>query len=135
MKFAAIKEHHLYNKAFLKGSRAAGATVTVYILRDYAARRLMRAIPQKQTGNRIGIAVSKRIGGACTRNRAKRIIREAYRAIWQEGGLKTGFLVVISARPDIVGKKTADVEKDLRRAFRRLELTPTPKQGDGAAPV
>ena len=127
MKLAAIKEHHLYNKAYQKGSRAAGNTVTVYVLRDYAARRLMKANPQKQIVNRVGLSVSKKIGGACTRNRAKRIIREAYRAVWTEGQLKTGFLVVIAARTDIVGKKTADVEKDLRRAFRKLDFYVAPE--------
>jgi ribonuclease P protein component len=135
MKFAAIKEHHLYNKAYQRGSRAAGSTVIVYILRDYAARRLMRANPQKQTVNRIGLSVSKKVGGACTRNRAKRIIREAYRAIWQEGQLKTGFLVVIAARPDIVGKKATDVQKDLRRAFRKLDFYAAPAQDCGMMPT
>jgi ribonuclease P protein component len=122
MKLAAIKEHHLYNKAYQKGSRAGGESVTVYVLKDYAARRRMLAHPQRLTLNRIGISVSKKIGGACVRNRAKRIIREGYRAIMKEDRLKVGFLVVIAARPAIVGKKSGDVEAELRRAFERLQF-------------
>ena len=122
MKFAAIKEHHLYNKAYQKGSRASGPSVTVYVLKDYAARRLMLAHPQRQTVNRVGISVTKKVGGACVRNRAKRIIREGYRAILREGQLKTGFLVVIAARPTIVGKKSGEIEQELRRAFERLQF-------------
>ena len=122
MKLAAIKEHHLYNKAYQKGSRASGRTVTVYVLKDYAARRLTRAHPQRLTVNRVGISVSKKIGGACARNRAKRIIREAYRAILREGQLKVGFLVVIAAKPEIVGKKSGEIEAELRRAFERLQF-------------
>ena len=67
MKFPAIKEHHLYNKAYQKGSRASGANVTVYVLKDYAARRLMRAHPERQTVNRVGISVTKKVGGNSAR--------------------------------------------------------------------
>ena len=122
MKLAAIKEHHLYNKAYRNGKSATGQSVSVYVLRDYAARRLMLAHPQRLTVNRVGISVSKKIGGACVRNRAKRIIREAYRALLREGQLKVGFLVVIVAKPAIVGKKSTQIEGELRRAFERLQF-------------
>ena len=55
------------------------------------------------------------------RNRAKRLLREGYRAV-KAAGLKTGYLVVLVAREEIRGKKTQDVEKELFRAFSRLGL-------------
>ena len=122
MKFVAIKEHHLYNKAYRQGNRFVGRLVAVYVLRDYAAKRLMMAHPQKRYVNRIGLSVTKKVGGACVRTRAKRIIREAYRAIETERELKTGFLVVIAARSEIVGKKTQDVQAELRIAFDKLNF-------------
>ena len=122
MKFVAIREHHLYNKAYKQGGRYVGKTVAVYILRDYAAKRLMKANPMKAYVNRIGLSVTKKIGGACVRTRAKRIMREALRAVQGETPLKTGYLVVIAARSEIVGKKTQDVERDLRRAFAHLDF-------------
>ncbi len=122
MKFVAIREHHLYNKAYKQGSRYVGQTVAVYVLRDFAAKRLMKSHPMKVYVNRIGLAVSKKIGSACVRSRAKRIMREAYRAIEREGKLKTGYLVVIAARGGICGKKMQDVERELRRAFAHLKL-------------
>ena len=122
MKNYAIKEHHLYNKAFRRGERFVGKTVAVYVLRDYAAKRLMLANPQKQYLNRVGLSVGKKLGGAVVRNRAKRLLREAYRAVKTEYGIKNGYLVVLAARDEIRGKKTDDVKKDMLRAFRTLGM-------------
>lgn len=121
MKEYAIKEHHLYNKAFAKGERAVGKLVAVYVLRDYAARRLTLAHPQKVQFNRVGLSVGKRIGSAVARNRAKRLLREGYRAV-KKTGIKTGFLVVLAARDDIKGKKATDVQKELHRLFSKLGM-------------
>lgn len=121
MKLFAIKEHHLYNKCYTKGERAVGKLVAVYVLRDYAARRLMQQNPQKKYLNRVGLSVGKKIGGAVQRNRAKRLLREGYRAVTVDG-VKTGYLVVLAAREQIRDKKMQDVEKELRRAFLRLGL-------------
>ena len=122
MKEYAIKEHHLYNKAFVKGQRAVSRLVAVYVLKDYAAKRLMLANPEKQYLNRVGLSVGKKLGGAVVRNRAKRLLREAYRTVKLDYGLKTGYLVVLAARDEIRGKKAADVTADMLRAFRALGM-------------
>jgi len=122
MKNIAIKEHHLYNKAYQKGSRYIGQCICVYILRDYAAKRLMMENPQKKYINRVGLTVSKKLGKAVVRNRTKRIIREAYSAILRLRPIKTGYLIVIAARSGAVGKKTTDIEKELQSAFEYLKM-------------
>lgn len=122
MKEYAIKEHHLYNKAFRKGTRYVGRLIAVYVLRDLAAKRLARANPEKQFLNRVGLSVGKRIGGAVGRNRAKRLLREAYRAVSRTYRLDTGYLIVLVARDEIAGKKAGDVTAEMTRAMRKLDL-------------
>ena len=122
MKETAIKENHLYLKAFRQGGRFIGKTVAVYVLKDYAAKRLMLANPEKKYLNRLGLSVTKKVGGAVGRNRAKRIIRAAYRQLVSKKTLKTGYLIVISARPEIAGKSSADVYTDLSFAFKKLDM-------------
>ncbi len=120
MKYTTLKEHHLYNKTFQKGTRYSGKYVSVFVLRDYAASRLAKENPEKKYYNRFGVSVTKRVGGAVQRSRVKRILRAAYRAIEPE--LKTGFLVVVSPRDGILDVKSTDVECELRKGFLRMEM-------------
>ncbi len=120
MKNIAIKEHHLYNKAFQKGKRQVGRYVAIYVLRDLAAARLMRENPRKEFVNRLGLSVSKKLGGAVQRNRAKRVMRAAYDSVKSQ--LKTGNLIVISPRTSILDAKSTDVAAEMRLAFASLGL-------------
>lgn len=57
--------------------------------------------------NRMGITAGKKIGGAVERNRAKRIIRAAYRLC--EKDFPIGYDIVFVARDRINGIKTQDI--------------------------
>ena len=127
MKFTAITENHLYQKAYRKGQRKSSATLGVFVLKDKRASLLQKQHPQKKRINRIGISASKKVGGAVQRNRAKRVIREAYRQIDREIGIKTGYLIVITPYSKAAEVKMQDVKRDLRYCLSRLDMLP-PKE-------
>ena len=122
MKFRAICENHLYSKAYSKGKRAVTSALAVYVLPDYAAKRLAKAHPQKKMVNRIGLTTSTKLGGAVTRSRCRRIMREGLRAVEREHTLKVGFLIVIAARSASVNLKSQDIKAQLDFAFKKLGM-------------
>jgi len=122
MKFTAIGENHLYAKVYARGKHSVGRLAVVYVLPDLRAKKLAAANPQKCKINRIGLTVSKKLGGAVERNRCKRIIREAWRQLERERGVRCGFLVVITARGAAVGAKTQDMKKDIERSLEALGM-------------
>ena len=122
MKFRAIKENHLYSKAYSKGKRAVTEALAVYVLPDYAAKRLAKAHPEKRVVNRIGLTTSTKLGGAVVRSRCRRIMREGLRALEKEKTLKVGFLIVIAARSASVKLKSTDIKRQLDTAFTKLGM-------------
>ena len=122
MKFYAIRENYLYRKAYKNGARKSSRTLTVFVLKDKAAATLEKQNPLKQPLNRIGISVSKKVGDAVHRNRAKRLIREAYRQIDRLFGVKKGYLVVICPRTECTVTKEGNVYRDLLYCLTSLDM-------------
>ena len=126
MKFKAICENHLYQKAYAKGKRIVSSSLAVYVLPDYAAHRLAKAHPQKKVVNRIGLTVSTKLGGAVVRSRVRRILRAGLRDLERDKPLKTGFLIVIAARSAAVRQKSTVIQQELDAAFTKLGLFEKP---------
>jgi ribonuclease P protein component len=69
-------------------------------------------------GPRLGLSVSKRIGGAVDRNRVKRVLREAF---WQEAErLPSSSDYVVVARPDAKGLAEREGMGGVRTALAEL---------------
>ena len=122
MKFKAICENHLYQKAYSKGKRVVTSALAVYILPDYAAKKLAKAHPQGKIMNRIGLTTSTKLGGATVRSRCRRIMREGLRVLEKRRPIKTGYLIVIAARSAAIELKSTDIERELEFAFNKLQM-------------
>jgi ribonuclease P protein component len=75
--------------------------------------------PSHEPCARLGVTVSRRVGNAVTRNRAKRLVREAFRAtrdLWQPN-----LDVVVIVRQALTGLTCLDVVQEWRRAARAIE--------------
>lgn len=68
--------------------------------------------------NRLGISVSKKVGKAVVRNRAKRLIKESFRLNQCEIGL--GYDIVFVARVRMKDAKAKNVNKDMHRVLKQL---------------
>jgi ribonuclease P protein component len=77
-------------------------------------------LPRSKAGNRLGISISKKFGKATKRNRAKRLIREAFRLNSQRIIGDNDIVVVVKRTME--GKSFQEVEKAFLNALQRANL-------------
>ena len=130
MKDIAITENHLYQKAYRNGEKAHTKHLSVYVLRDWGAKKQMLQNPEKKYINRIGLSVSKKIGGAVIRNRVKRIIRAGLDEARKDRVLKTGYLIVIAAKVGAHEANSCDIAQELISAFKKLDMYKQTRKND-----
>jgi len=78
-----------------------------------------RPLPENAV-SRIGVIASARVGNAVIRNRARRLMREAFRLHQHE--LAQPIDLVLVARQSLVGKRFVDVEKDFLKSLGKAGL-------------
>ena len=82
-----------------------------------SARDLLLLSAKSKEGLKIGLSVSKKVGNAVTRNRVKRLLREALKPLTDR--IDDGFMYVIVAYPSIAEKDLFSVSKSVEQAFSR----------------
>ena len=107
-----IKQSHMFSKIFKNGRYASNSYLTVYVLKNY----------NRNAASKLGISVSPKNGGAVKRNRAKRVIREAFRILYNR--LPKGYLIVIAGRKPCFDRKNKmqTVLESMENALVRLNL-------------
>jgi ribonuclease P protein component len=84
----------------------------------YAFPRADDDAPSGDDGPRLGLSVSRRVGGAVERTRVKRVLREAF---WAEAErLPAGSDYVVVARPEALGLAERDGTAGMRVALAEL---------------
>lgn len=94
-----------FGRVTREGRRVSGQWIGLY-----AAARTDRLV-------RAGFTAGRRVGGAVTRNRARRLLREAWRMI--AGRVDDGVDLVFVARAGIERQKTADVASELESLLKQ----------------
>ena len=90
------------------------------------ATRPLFVLPNQRAVGRLGIAATKKLGGAVQRNRAKRLIREVFR----RNNIAPGFDVVVVPKRELLDATLTVLEADYRNSLdRRLR----PRRPDGAS--
>lgn len=82
-----------------------------------SARDLLLLSAKSKEGLKIGLSVSKKVGNAVTRNRVKRLLREAIMPLTDR--IDDGYMYVIVAYPSIAEKDFFSVSKSVEQAFSR----------------
>ncbi len=104
-----IKQGRDFRKLRTAGRRLVrGCLITNWLSAPGAAR------------SRLGVVVSKKVGGAVVRSRAKRLLRETFRLHQHE--FAQPLELVLVARPSIAGRSLADVERDFLDTLRAAGL-------------
>lgn len=99
----SITKNYEFRRLYRKGRSYVNSAIVIYFLKN------------RKGINRIGITTSRKIGKAVMRNRARRIIREAYRSI--EGQLPQGYDFIFVARTKTCLIKEQDLLHVLRGIF------------------
>jgi ribonuclease P protein component len=98
-----VRRRPEYQAIYEHGSRASGRLMTVFVL------------PNGRDHVRLGIAATRKLGGAVERNRTKRLVREAFR----RNKLQAGLDIVVIPRREMLEADYAHVEADFLAILKR----------------
>jgi ribonuclease P protein component len=100
-----------FDAVFKRGRRFPGRLFLVVVAEN------------KQRSDRLGLAVSRRVGGAVARSRVRRLLRESFRRLAQG---TSGLDIVVVPHKDIVSCSQSEVERELAARLLRVRRSPEP---------
>lgn len=119
------RQHRLADKARFRQVRQQGASQAQPLV-------VLCYLANEEAVSRSGFSVSKRIGKAVARNRARRRMSEAVRSLWDM--IAPGWDMVWVARPGINEATFSDLQDACARLLRRARLLkPTDEANGGPA--
>jgi len=98
-----IRRRAEFQEVYQRGTRVHGRYATLFFL------------PNNRPVGRLGIAATKKLGGAVRRNRAKRLIREVFR----RNKIAPGFDIVIVPKRELFDVTLATLETEYRATLER----------------
>ena len=105
----SLKKNFQFRHVYQKGKSIANRHLVLYMVKNGT-----------HDHNRLGISVSKKVGNAVQRNRSRRVIREAFRALAPR--VRPGFDLVLVARGKTPYVKSTDVRRQLERQLQAAGL-------------
>jgi ribonuclease P protein component len=103
-----LKKNHEFRRLYNRGKSAASHCAVVYCRHN------------GRPENRLGIAVSTKLGSAVKRNRIRRRLKEVYRI--NEKKLSTGYDIVLIARMRSLFIRFSELESSVMSLFRKLKI-------------
>ena len=104
----SICRNNDFRKIYARGKSFVSSVLIIYVFKN------------RFHENRVGITTSKKIGNAVKRNRARRVIREAYREIC--GELAQGYDFIFVARGRTPYVKTNVIKKQMVNLFKSANI-------------
>ena len=105
----SIRLNHEFKRVYGRGRSMVHPLLVTYCLKN------------RRGVTRVGITTGKKIGCAVRRNRARRVLREAWRQL--EDQFPAGYDYVLVARVRTAHVKTQEVARGLQAALKKLKLS------------
>ena len=101
----SLKKNIEFQKVYKKGKSIANKHIVMFVLKN------------DKNINRLGISASKKIGKAVVRNKQRRRLKEAFRALKSE--ILTGHDIVILPRAGIIEADFLEVKASVKHLLRK----------------
>jgi ribonuclease P protein component len=101
-----LRSRRQFVEVYTKGRRVGSSSFTLF------------GLPNNLGHCRLGLTVSRKIGGAVRRNRTKRLLREVFRL--NRTRLEPALDLVVNAHPSIRGRGLHELEREFTSSFTDL---------------